>query len=92
MGANQRAKLSTVISTIQSLALVIGTSGIGPPSDPYKRPALTIELRAVEMGPERVELSPRRLKGGYAAVTPRPHSSGYGAAFDKRVVHGSLPA
>ena len=42
--------------------------------DPYKRPALTVELRAASVGPEGLEPSPGGLKVRYAAITPRPRS------------------
>ena len=51
----------------------IGPEGVEPSSGPYKEPALAVELRArLSVGPEGVEPTPYRLKGGYAAVTPRP--------------------
>src|SRR5437870_12573942 len=69
----------------------LGPEGIEPSSGPYKEPALTIELRAgpphpplcpcargrggMTLGPEGFEPTPCRLKGGYAAVTPRPRRS-----------------
>ena len=40
--------------------------------DPYKRPALTVELRAASVGPEGLEPSPDGLKVRYASITPRP--------------------
>jgi hypothetical protein len=53
-----------------------GPEGVEPSSGPYKEPALTVELRAKRsIGPEGVEPPPYRLKGGYAAFTPRPQSS-----------------
>ena len=51
----------------------IGPEGVEPSSGPYKEPALAVELRAkLTVGPEGVEPTPYRLKGGYAAITPRP--------------------
>src|SRR5262245_47420075 len=50
-----------------------GPKGVEPSSGPDKEPALAVELRAQErLGPEGVEPTPYRLKGGYAAITPRP--------------------
>src|SRR6516225_9139992 len=54
----------------------IGPEGVEPSSGPYKEPALGVELRAkLTVGPEGVEPTPYRLKGGYAAITPRPFGS-----------------
>ena len=54
----------------------IGPEGVEPSTGPYKEPALAVELRAITadgpVGPEGLEPPPYRLKGGYAAVTPRP--------------------
>ena len=52
-----------------------------PRPGPYKSPALTTELRAA-LGPEGVEPSPFRLKGGCATVTPRPRIVGLAYAFE----------
>ena len=59
----------------------IGSEGVEPSSSPYKEPALTVELRAVQfsesisvVGPEGIEPSPARLKVCCAAVTPRPRN------------------
>lgn len=43
-----------------------------PRPDPYKRSALTAELRAAGVGPEGLEPTPAGLKVRCAAVTPRP--------------------
>ena len=43
-----------------------------PRPDPYKRSALTAELRAERVGPEGLEPTPAGLKVRCAAVTPRP--------------------
>ena len=51
-----------------------GPEGVDPSSGPYKEPALAVELRA-KVGPAGVEPTPYRLKGGYAAITPRPRMS-----------------
>jgi hypothetical protein len=57
-----------------------GPEGVEPSSGPYKEPALTVELRAKRsIGPEGVEPPPYRLKGGYAAFTPRPPITGQAA-------------
>ena len=54
----------------------VGPEGVEPSSGPYKEPALAVELRArLALGPEGVEPTPCRLKGGYAAITPRPRRS-----------------
>ena len=67
--------------------LRIGPEGIEPSSGPYKRPALAIELRAREpVGPEGLEPPPYRLKGGYAAITPRPQN-GRPYAFQSVFAH-----
>ena len=47
-----------------------GPEGVEPSSGPYKEPALVVELRAIGAGTRRT--TPCRLKGGYAAITPRP--------------------
>ena len=69
-----------------------GPEGVEPSSGPYKEPALAVELRAKsEKGPEGVEPTPYRLKGGYAAITPQPQT-GEGAAFPASAAkkHGFL--
>ena len=64
--------------------LSIGPEGIEPSSGPYKEPALTVELRAgMPVGPEGFEPPPYRLKGGYAAITPRPRKSSRTYGFQR---------
>jgi hypothetical protein len=59
-----------------------GPEGVEPSSGPYKEPALAVELRAkLGIGPEGFEPTPCRLKGGYAAITPRPHRSSRAYGF-----------
>ena len=71
----------------------IGPEGVEPSSGPYKEPALAVELRAkLSVGPEGVEPPPYRLKGGYAAITPRPRKSSRTYRFQRVAPnHGSLP-
>src|SRR5216683_7112345 len=61
-----------------------GPEGVEPSSGPYKEPALAVELRAkLAVGPEGVEPTPCRLKGGYAAITPRPFRSSRTYGFQR---------
>src|SRR5437899_11804077 len=61
-----------------------GPEGVEPSSGPYKEPALAVELRAkLTVGPEGVEPTPCRLKGGYAAITPRPQRSSRTYGFQR---------
>src|SRR5438876_8470958 len=70
----------------------VGPEGIEPSSGPYKEPALTVELRAgMSVGPEGFEPPPYRLKGGYAAITPRPRKSSRTYGF-QRVAANHDPA
>ena len=64
-----------------------------PQSDPYKRPALTVELRAVKrrVGPKGFEPSPTGLKVRRAAVTPRPQNVGRAYSFQSCLVHAASP-
>ena len=65
-----------------------------PRSDPYKRPALTVELdgaAAVQVGPKGFEPSPTGLKVRRAAVTPRPQNPGRAYAFQSCLVHALAP-
>ena len=72
----------------------IGPEGVEPSSGPYKEPALAVELRAkLTVGPEGVEPTPCRLKGGYAAITPRPRRSSRTYGFQRVATnHHSLPS
>src|SRR5262245_57100749 len=62
----------------------VGPEGVKPSSGPYKEPALAVELRAkLAVGPEGFEPTPNRLKGGYAAITPRPRRSSRTYGFQR---------
>ncbi len=64
-----------------------------PQSDPYKRPALTVKLRAVErrVGPKGLEPSPTGLKVRRAAITPRPQNVGRAYPFQSCLIHACAP-
>ena len=64
-----------------------------PQSDPYKRPALTVELRAVKrrVGPKGFEPLLAGLKVRCAAVTPRPQNVGRAYAFESCLFHAFAP-
>jgi hypothetical protein len=66
-------------STLVPCCTRVGAEGVEPRAptrsvgrDPYRRPALAVELRAAHIGPEGLEPSPDGLKVRYAAITPRP--------------------
>src|SRR5262245_37313342 len=83
-----RARHAAASTLIPYLCFQSARRESNPRPGPYKRPALTTELRASNrvnscMGPKGVEPSPHRLKGEYAAVTPQPHL-GWAYAFEPR--------
>ena len=59
-----------------------------PRPGPYKRPALTTELRAA-VGPKGLEPLLAGLKVRCAAVTPRPRNAGRAYAFPSCLLHAS---
>ena len=76
------AAASTLIPSSASLRAEWARRESNPQSDPYKRPALTVELRRHgEWGRRDSNPSPTGLKVRCAAVTPRPQNAGRAYAF-----------
>ncbi len=68
-----RTRDAAANTSIPFRLISVGPEGVEPPSDPYKEPALTVELRAKpSVRPVGFEPTPTWVKARDAAVTPRP--------------------